>query len=72
MGADKLAENTPMPQNISAQFVRPSQEDWGFNEKRLHWESIVRDFFQDLLFKCKPCMAELGKYLTQVEIKKSY
>ena len=37
MGADKLAENTQMPQNLYAQA-----EVWDFDEKRLHWEFVVR------------------------------
>ena len=32
-----------MPQNLSAQFVCPSPKDLDFNEKRLHWASVVRD-----------------------------
>jgi hypothetical protein len=31
-----------MPQNISVQFVCPSPKVWDFDEKRLHWASIVR------------------------------
>ena len=31
-----------MPQNLSAQFVRPRQKVLDFNEKRLHWASVVR------------------------------
>ena len=31
-----------MPQNLSAHFICPSPEDLDFNEKRLHWASIVR------------------------------
>ena len=30
-----------MPQNLSAQFVRPSPKMLDFNEKRLHWLSVV-------------------------------
>ena len=30
-----------MPQNLSAQFVCPSQKGWDFNEKRVHWASLV-------------------------------
>ena len=29
-----------MPQNLSAQFVCPKV--WDFDEKRLHWASVVR------------------------------
>ena len=31
-----------MPQNLYAQFVYPSPKVWDFNEKRLHWVSVVR------------------------------
>jgi hypothetical protein len=31
-----------MPQNLSAQFVCPSPKIPDFNEKRLHWASVVR------------------------------
>ena len=30
-----------MPQNLSAQFVWQSPKVLDFNEKRLHWESVV-------------------------------
>jgi hypothetical protein len=30
-----------MTQNLSAQFVCPSQKVLDFNEKRLHWASVV-------------------------------
>ena len=32
---------TQMPQNLSAQIVGPSQKVWDFDEKRLHWASVV-------------------------------
>ena len=32
-----------MPQNLSAQIVFLNPKVWGFNEKRLHWLSVVRD-----------------------------
>ena len=32
-----------MLQNLSAQFVCPSPKVLDFNEKRLHWTSVVRD-----------------------------
>ena len=32
-----------MPQNLSATFVCPSSKVLDFNEKMLHWASIVRD-----------------------------
>ena len=31
-----------MPQNFSAQIVCPSPKVWDFDEKRLHWASVVR------------------------------
>ena len=31
MGADKSAENTQMPQNLSAQFFCPSPKAWDFD-----------------------------------------
>jgi hypothetical protein len=31
-----------MPQNLSAKFVCPSPKVLDFNEKRLHWASVVR------------------------------
>ena len=34
MGADKSAENAP-------KLLCPSPKVWDFNEKRLHWESVV-------------------------------
>jgi hypothetical protein len=42
MDADKLAKNTPNAQNLSAQIVCPSPKVWDFDEKRLHWGSVVR------------------------------
>ena len=34
-----------IPQNLSAQIVCLSPKVWDFNEKRLHWASVVRGFF---------------------------
>ena len=31
-----------MPQNLFAQIVCPSPKVWDFDEKRLHWASVVR------------------------------
>ena len=43
MGAAKLARNKPqIPQNLHAQFVCPSTKVLDFNEKMLHWASVVR------------------------------
>ena len=30
-----------MPQNLPAQIVCPSPKVWDFDEKRLHWASVV-------------------------------
>ena len=38
MGADRSAENTPN----APEFVCPSPKNLDFNEKRLHWASVVR------------------------------
>ena len=35
VGADKSARNTP-------KFICPSSKVWDFDEKRLHWASVVR------------------------------
>ena len=32
-----------MPQNLSAKIVCPSPKVWDFDEKRLHWASVVRE-----------------------------
>ena len=42
-----------MPQNLSAQFVCPSPKVLDFNEKRLHWASLVRDFPNSDCFNLK-------------------
>ena len=36
-----------MPQNLSAKFVCPSPKVLDFNEKRLHWASVVRGIKQN-------------------------
>ena len=41
MGADKSAQNAPNNQNISSQSLSPRPKVWDFNEKRLHWASVV-------------------------------
>ena len=35
-----------MPQNLSTQFVCPSPKVLDFNEKWLHWASVVHGFAQ--------------------------
>ena len=33
-----------IPQNLSAQIVCPGPKIWDFDVKRLHWESVIRDW----------------------------
>ena len=40
MGAKKSTENTSNAPN----FICPSPKVWDFDEKRLHWASVVRGF----------------------------
>ena len=40
--SDSLARNTPMPQNLSAQFFCPSPKVWDISEKKLRRASVVR------------------------------
>ena len=42
MGAEKLAENTRNAPKLFAQIVCPSPKVWDFDEKSLHWASVVR------------------------------
>ena len=44
MGADSLAENTPMPQNLSAQFVCPNSKVLDFNEIILDFIYLLQIF----------------------------
>ena len=37
MGVDKLFKNTPN----APKFICPSPKVWDFDEKRLHWASVV-------------------------------
>jgi hypothetical protein len=43
MGVDILAKIPQMHQRLSAQFVCRNLKVMDFNEKRLHWASVVRD-----------------------------
>ena len=43
MDADKSVENTPNTPKLSAQIVYKSPKVCGFDEKRLHWASVVRE-----------------------------
>ena len=36
--------------NLSAQIICPSPKVWDFDEKRLHWASVVRDCYYTSLF----------------------
>ena len=49
MDADKSAEKTQIPQNISAQILCPNPKVWDFDEKRLHWVSVVRGLLVNLI-----------------------
>ena len=49
MVADELAENTPNALNLSAQIFCPYPNVWDFDEKRLHWASLVR-VLTDIIF----------------------
>ena len=37
-------KKTQLPQILSAQIVCPSPKVWDFDEKRLHWVSLVRGY----------------------------
>ena len=41
-GLISLPNIPQIPQNLSAQFACPSPKVLDFNEKRLHWASVVR------------------------------
>ena len=65
MGADKSAQNTQMTQNLSAQIVCLSQKVWDFDEKRLHWASIVcghpqADEMSRMLWFCITYLHQMG------------
>jgi hypothetical protein len=42
MGVDSWPKIPQMPLNLFAQFVCPSSKVLDFNEKWLHWTSVVR------------------------------
>ena len=48
MGADKLAENTPIDLEFICPNCLPKPKVLDFNEKRLHWASVVRVYSQKL------------------------
>ena len=47
-----------MPQNLFAQFVCPSSKVLDFNDKRLHWASVVRDSMHDFGYAAKIKLAK--------------
>ena len=61
MGADKLAENTP-----NAQIVCQSPKVWDFDEKRLHWASVVRVYKVLKIVRCKNAGAENSSRKTMI------
>ena len=42
MGADSLAKNTPNAHEFICPICLPKPKALKFNEKRLHWASVVR------------------------------
>ena len=42
ISADKSPENTPIAKTYLPKIVCPSPRVWDFDEKRLHWASVVR------------------------------
>ena len=42
MGADSSAENTPNAPEFMSPICLPKPKSSGFQEKRLHWASVVR------------------------------
>ena len=42
MGADSSAENTPNAPEFISPICLPKPKSSGFQEKRLHWASVVR------------------------------
>ena len=70
MGADKSAENTQIPQNLSAQFVCPNPKVWDFDEKRLHWASVVRESSISSVVNCQTlCYEKKGKICPYVVVE---
>ena len=51
-----------MPQNLSVLFVCPSPKVLDFNEKRLHWASIVRDL--EVVFIKRKVLVKASKFPT--------
>ena len=55
-----------MPQNLSAQFVCPSSKVLNFNEKRLHWASVVRAL-QNVVEFLKKCTVGCLRQVLRME-----
>ena len=51
MGADKLAWNTPNAPKFICPNCLPSPKVWDFDEKMLHWVSVVRRYSCPMFFK---------------------
>ena len=66
MGADKLAENTPNAPKLICPIVCPSPKVWDFNEKRLHWVSVVRDWKQTKFKNCKEQRVRLQNFFDPI------
>ena len=58
MGADKSAENAP--KFISPNCLPASQKLWYFDEKRLHWASVIRDSMHDFGYAAKVKLATIA------------
>ena len=71
MGADKLLENTQMSQNLSAQIVCQSPKNWDFDEKRLHWASVIRAIktCPDVSYEALDLIPVSGKLLCQAYVE---
>ena len=48
MGADKLAENTTNAPKLICPICLPKPKSLGFDEKRLHWASVVSGFTENI------------------------
>ena len=54
-----------MPLNLSAQIVCPSPKVLDFNDKMLHWASVVRDHCSPLLTTFA-CIIDFGKWEEEI------
>jgi hypothetical protein len=48
MGADKLAENTTNAPKLICPICLPKPKSLGFDEKRLHWASVVSGITENI------------------------